>query len=219
MESLIWWGLLLIFAYKVRTLYVTKKRGIPVTSNLAMQSQRPHLVMPKQDETPLQLRPLMPNPELTQKNYPTQKNNQPVEQKPRPTITNLECGICHTEIRIPIRLNTSTHQCPKCLNPFTTHNTNGVLTAVFNKNMEHINDILQKSGLALTEKDAYAALGVDATSPWSLIEKTRRELLNQYHPDKVDALGPKLKELATAEVTKINLAYAMLKQIKGPKSI
>jgi DnaJ-domain-containing protein 1 len=39
------------------------------------------------------------------------------------------------------------------------------------------------------------------------INKKYRELMTQYHPDKVSKLGPKLREVAEAESKKINEAY------------
>jgi hypothetical protein len=39
------------------------------------------------------------------------------------------------------------------------------------------------------------------------IKKKYRELMTQYHPDKVSKLGPKLREVAEAESKKINEAY------------
>lgn len=43
------------------------------------------------------------------------------------------------------------------------------------------------------------------------LESSHRRLAVQYHPDKVNHLGPKLKETAEQEMKKINEAYAFLK--------
>jgi hypothetical protein len=43
------------------------------------------------------------------------------------------------------------------------------------------------------------------------LESNHRRLAAQYHPDKVNHLGPKLKETAEREMKKINEAYAFLK--------
>jgi hypothetical protein len=43
------------------------------------------------------------------------------------------------------------------------------------------------------------------------LETSHRRLAAQYHPDKVNHLGPRLKETAAQEMKKINEAYAFLK--------
>ena len=42
-----------------------------------------------------------------------------------------------------------------------------------------------------------------------------RELCQQYHPDRVNHLGPKLKEVAEKEMKKINEAYAYFENMYG----
>lgn len=45
------------------------------------------------------------------------------------------------------------------------------------------------------------------------IKKRYKDLVRQYHPDKVSHLGPKLKEVANEEIKKINEAYEYLKKV------
>lgn len=44
------------------------------------------------------------------------------------------------------------------------------------------------------------------------IRKQYLELISQYHPDKVDGLGPELKELANKKTKEINSAYQWMRQ-------
>ncbi len=46
----------------------------------------------------------------------------------------------------------------------------------------------------------------------AFIRKRYLELISQYHPDKVDGLGPELKELAEQKTKEINIAYDWMKQ-------
>lgn len=55
-------------------------------------------------------------------------------------------------------------------------------------------------------------LGVTMQSNAEDIRKAYRELAKQYHPDKVQHLGIKLRDLADAEMKKLNEAYEFLKK-------
>ena len=54
-------------------------------------------------------------------------------------------------------------------------------------------------------------LGLQTNFTGADIKKRYRELVRQYHPDKVNHLGPKLKEVAEREMKEINEAYAFFK--------
>lgn len=58
-------------------------------------------------------------------------------------------------------------------------------------------------------------LGVDENSPFDSIQKKYRVLAMQYHPDKIDQSGPKLRELAKQEMQEINEAYEFFKKRYG----
>jgi hypothetical protein len=47
------------------------------------------------------------------------------------------------------------------------------------------------------------------------VKKRYRELVAQYHPDKVNHLGPKLKQVAEEEMKEINAAYSFFKSRYG----
>ena len=66
------------------------------------------------------------------------------------------------------------------------------------------------NGNVLTDKDCAMILGLSGKVSLSEIKTRYRELVRQYHPDKVDNLGPKLKEVAEMEMKRINIAYEYL---------
>jgi DnaJ-domain-containing protein 1 len=55
--------------------------------------------------------------------------------------------------------------------------------------------------------DPYTVLGVDRTASAETIKKSYRELVNKYHPDKVDHLGEEFKTLAEKRFKQIQQAY------------
>jgi hypothetical protein len=62
-----------------------------------------------------------------------------------------------------------------------------------------------------------AVLGLSGPVVFEEVKRQYRELAAQYHPDKVNHLGPKLKEVAEQEMKKINEAYEFFKQKNGLK--
>ncbi len=58
--------------------------------------------------------------------------------------------------------------------------------------------------------DYYEIMGVPMDADRSTIKKAYRSLAEQYHPDRVSTLGPKLKEVAEQEMKQINEARSIL---------
>ncbi len=59
-------------------------------------------------------------------------------------------------------------------------------------------------------EDPYSLLGLRPGASFEEARAARNALLQQYHPDKVAGLGPKLREVAEAETKRINAAFASL---------
>ena len=64
-------------------------------------------------------------------------------------------------------------------------------------------------------KSAYEILSVSPSSSADEINAAYREKAKQYHPDRVEGLGPELKSLAVEKMKEINAAYAVLKGKAG----
>lgn len=132
-----------------------------------------------------------------------------------PTHKIVVCQKCGQRLRIELSEGKREQRCPTCKTLFTTAYQDGVLSVVF-EGAEPENGPTQKpQPLHVTLGDAYELFHADKGTAWEEIELTRRKLIQQYHPDKVAALGPKLRELAEVEGKRINIAFALLRKDRG----
>ena len=58
--------------------------------------------------------------------------------------------------------------------------------------------------------DAYAVLGVGRGASAEEVTRAYRDLVKQYHPDRVADLGPELRQVAHRKTVEIQRAYAEL---------
>ncbi len=71
-----------------------------------------------------------------------------------------------------------------------------------------------KSSFKATNKSIYETLGVNINSTKEEVSSAYKNLLKQYHPDKVANLGKELQDLAILKTKDINLAYQQIKKEK-----
>jgi hypothetical protein len=64
-------------------------------------------------------------------------------------------------------------------------------------------------------EDPYEVLGVSATDAPDEIKSKYKQLIMQYHPDRVSHLGPELIEFALRKTKEINEAYALVRKDLG----
>ena len=70
----------------------------------------------------------------------------------------------------------------------------------------------QYNGQSHETKSPYEVLGVKPTVSQSELAARYRELVLQYHPDKVAHLAPEFREVAEQRMKEINAAYGLLKR-------
>lgn len=63
----------------------------------------------------------------------------------------------------------------------------------------------------------YAVLGLSPDASEEEIKKAYRNLMRQYHPDKVATLGPDLQAAASKKAKEINEAYHIIERRRGFK--
>ncbi|MEE8408211.1 MAG: J domain-containing protein [Myxococcota bacterium] len=57
----------------------------------------------------------------------------------------------------------------------------------------------------------HQVLGVPATATQEQIHAAYQQLVQQYHPDRVEGMGPEVREVAERRTKEINAAYTALK--------
>lgn len=62
--------------------------------------------------------------------------------------------------------------------------------------------------------EAYKILKATSCSTWETIEQTRRQVVQQSHPERVATLGTERYAWAEAEAKRVNAAYAVLRQLR-----
>ena len=75
------------------------------------------------------------------------------------------------------------------------------------KDKDSANEPFFNSENSDTEMAEVLGLGKDQITDFSQIKQTYRRAIAQYHPDKVSALGPEIREVAENKAKEINHAY------------
>jgi len=153
------------------------------------------------------------------KQTPAKEQSKAFQQEPQtnsaPTHKIIACQKCKQRLRIELCLSQREQHCPICKVSFTTVYQDEVLSVVFAETKSENGTKQNEHSLNVTLDDAYQLFQTDKGDAWEEIELTRRRLIQQYHPDKVAALGPKLRELAELEAKRINVAFDLLRKERG----
>lgn len=123
----------------------------------------------------------------------------------------INCPACNVNIRVPNPVPTAIIRCKACNVRLSIKQDNHGTVHVLLLNNEKAKEE-QSSGMPMTLEDAAKILGVSIHDDLSIIKNAWRILRGQYHPDKLNQMGDKLKELAELESKKINKAYQILSQ-------
>jgi DnaJ-domain-containing protein 1 len=116
------------------------------------------------------------------------------------------CSTCNKKLRLPIRTEKQRMICPNCKSFYLFF---------FD---EHGNLILEKEYKETPEEEEnpYTTLGISEDASFEEIKRIYKLRMKEYHPDKVENLGRKLRELAETEAKRINQAYDhLMDKFKG----
>ena len=130
------------------------------------------------------------------------------------------CTRCQKRLRIPHLPQPSEIRCPSCRSEYAVH-WQGLVCLVQAltdpapaDDSETDTDDDSTSATdehATAPQDAWAVLGLAANSPWEQVERARRSLLQQYHPDRLGHVSPLVRQLAEAAFKRVSDAYETLK--------
>jgi hypothetical protein len=137
---------------------------------------------------------------------PQQPPPSPAPPEQPPSHHTLTCRGCSTALRVPVRPERTTYNCPTCKTDFETFFKDGLLQVTWVESKSSGKD----ASFVMTDELAREILGVTASSDFAAIKAAWRRASQQYHPDKHQALPERLRRAAEAEMKRINEAFRFL---------
>lgn len=119
----------------------------------------------------------------------------------------LRCAHCQTRLRVPQLAAAGEIRCPACKTEYGVHWQG--LVCVVQRIEPPAED--EPAPDAPAADDPWSVLGLDADSPWDAVERARRTLLQQYHPDRLGHVSPLVQKLAEDAFKRVGDAYEALR--------
>ncbi|TPQ29263.1 J domain-containing protein [Methylomonas sp. HW2-6] len=135
-----------------------------------------------------------------------EKSPKPAVAKPNPNDRVISCPACAQQIKFTLPVKSNKAQCRKCAAQFKLD--------VDAHNNVYITEIkLPDDDTAVkTLDECFAILEVKPDAIPLDIRAAYKKKISEYHPDKVENLGAKIRQVAEEETRRINAAYAMLQE-------
>lgn len=137
---------------------------------------------------------------------------QPAEKRPASGI--MRCA-CQTRLRIPHMAQSGEVRCPACQAEYTVHwQVDVCVVQRVEIPPEPFDDTAHTHSwpeIPLEPAEAWEVLGLKPGSPWPTVERARRSLLQQYHPDRLGHVSPLVQKLAEGAFRRVGDAYELLK--------
>ncbi len=138
-------------------------------------------------------------------------------QATTPQAPILRCAHCQKRLRIPLLDSPGEVRCPTCQTEYAVHWQASVclVQRIEAPQAESATDddggdqAAGPDGSA--EASPWAVLGLDENSPWDAVERARRMLLQQYHPDRLGHVPPLVHKLAENAFKRVSEAYDTLR--------
>lgn len=133
---------------------------------------------------------------------------------PPPEAPILRCVCCQKRLRIPLLEGPGEVRCPSCQTEYAVH-WQAAVCLVQRIEAPAAEDQPEEEEGAATEvpqeDSPWTVLGLAEDSPWEAVERARRTLLQQYHPDRLGHVPPLVLQLAEREFKRVSEAYDMLR--------
>ncbi len=122
----------------------------------------------------------------------------------------ITCPSCKQKLRINLPLCGNVGKCVKCLTRFELHvDEYGHIYVIKLNEDSRFHD--EKFAINSID-DCFDILEISQNSTSEEIKAAYKKKIVEYHPDKVEKLGTKLKKIAEEESKKLNTAYSILKE-------
>jgi Zn finger protein HypA/HybF involved in hydrogenase expression len=135
----------------------------------------------------------------------TQRQKQPALRTPA-NLRTISCPSCSQQIKFTLPIEGNKARCRKCHAQFKLdidEHRNVYVTEIKLPEEDHTIKSLA---------DCYSILGLSADAIPMDIKTAYKKKISEYHPDRVEVLGIKIKQIAEEETRQINAAYAMLQE-------
>ena len=131
-------------------------------------------------------------------------------EAPKPGI--MRCTACQKRLRIPHLSAPGEIRCPACQTEYHVHWQASVCVVQQQVRVEEGPAPEDESaGAEMDADEAWAVLGLAPGSDWAEVERARRSLLQQYHPDRLGHVSPLVQQLAENAFKRVGDAYEVLK--------
>jgi DnaJ domain len=136
----------------------------------------------------------------------------PPTAAPQPPI--LRCLCCQKRLRIPLLEAPGEVRCPTCQTEYAVH-WQAAVCLVRRIEAPEADGGADEGAEAATDAAAgttpWSVLGLEEGSPWEAVERARRTLLQQYHPDRLGHVPALVQQLAEREFKRVSEAYETLR--------
>lgn len=123
----------------------------------------------------------------------------------------LRCVCCHKRLRIPLLDAPGEVCCPTCQTEYAVHWQASVCLVQRIEAPAPEVDADDEEAQVAAETTPWSVLGLEEGSAWDAVERARRTLLQQYHPDRLGHVPPLVQQLAEREFKRVSEAYEALK--------
>ena len=134
----------------------------------------------------------------------------PSAQAEPPPSGILRCGCCQKRLRVPHLAEPGEIRCPGCQTEYAVHWQDSVCL-VERIAAPEADDAPEDQAADADDTSPWAVLGLVEGSPWEAVERARRSLLQQYHPDRLGHVSPLVRQLAETAFKRVGEAYDTLK--------